>query len=220
MTDRIDQQYSADHCEQYNWRVPPYESPIEQMFGDRLKPLIAPDTVVIGQQPVQTICGRFVLDFAIVCTRHDLVIGVECDGAEFHDPFRDRWRDAMIFATGKVSMIYRFTGSQIHSRRKDAVHDVIRGNPEICTIRTLHQIGVNPFRREYPDGVRFGVCEHGRGIFGLDKYRYAKQTGITRLDDLIAHWMQNTPEGRQRLREQKQREVELENAKSSSWFFE
>jgi very-short-patch-repair endonuclease len=96
------------------------ESPIELSLIESLEKYLAPKTNIIPQYEVQTICGKYRLDFVITCD--DKNIGLECDGKDFHDEWRDEWRDGLILQTGKVDTIYRFRGKDIHCFLQDCIY--------------------------------------------------------------------------------------------------
>jgi len=55
--------------------------------------------------------GEFRFDFIISCNCR--LIGIECDGKQFHIPTRDFYRDAMLLGDGHVDSIYRIRGKDI-----------------------------------------------------------------------------------------------------------
>lgn len=59
----------------------------------------------------QVSVGRFRVDF-MAYLGNGLSFGVECDGAEFHDPFKDGHRDSALVRHHKLPVL-RFTGSDI-----------------------------------------------------------------------------------------------------------
>ncbi len=94
---------------------PPYDSPIENDFAYNIVKYLDKGVIFDKQISVDTVCGRFRLDF--IAHRSRRRIGFECDGKEFHDndvgcSARDRWRDALILETGAVEVIYRFPGKE------------------------------------------------------------------------------------------------------------
>lgn len=99
--------------------APPYDSPIEDELARHLDKYLAPTVAIVPQHPVETLAGRFRLDFALHAAGQRW--GLECDGAEFHDSDRDEWRDAMILATGEVDAIFRFQGKDLVYRATDCV---------------------------------------------------------------------------------------------------
>src|SRR5437868_6129943 len=71
-----------------------FESPIEREFGLALQKYISPGVELLQQLDLPTPWANFRADFAL--RLGDRVVVLECDGAEFHDPSRDEWRDAAI----------------------------------------------------------------------------------------------------------------------------
>ena len=113
--------------------TPPYDSPIEEVFAYAIVKYLDADVDFHTQYPVETLCGRFRLDFvAEVGARK---VGFECDGAEFHDEGHDEWRDAMILGDHKVDAIYRLRGTDIHRRLDDCLHLLARLEPELFSER-------------------------------------------------------------------------------------
>lgn len=90
----------------------PWNSPIEETFKDRLFCFLSFEVELRPQFEVQTQCGNYWLDFAIF---HGIkIIGIECDGKEYHEREYDFWRDSLILGTKKIQDIIRITGHQIH----------------------------------------------------------------------------------------------------------
>jgi hypothetical protein len=100
--------------------LPPYDSPIEDRFVFHFENYAATDLELFPQVQVETLCGRFVLDF-VARTPSGYRVGIECDGRDYHDPGRDEWRDAMILGDEHVDALYRIRGSDIHH----VIHDVL-----------------------------------------------------------------------------------------------
>jgi len=83
------------------------------------------DLVVLHKQfEVETICGKFRVDLAAV--QGTRTVGFECDGKDFHNAFRDDWRDAMILGTGAIDLIYRFRGCDLIYHMNDCLYVVSR----------------------------------------------------------------------------------------------
>lgn len=95
---------------------PPYDSPIEDIFAYNYIKYANEESSLDSQVSVQTLCGRFILDFVLTTTDGSR-IAVECDGQEFHEFSRDEWRDAMILGERHVDAIYRIRGA-------DLVHNI------------------------------------------------------------------------------------------------
>jgi len=73
---------------------PPYESPLEDLFAWNAVKYLGETVAFDKQVEVDTICGKFRLDFLAVSPESR--VAFECDGVEYHEPRRDEWRDAMI----------------------------------------------------------------------------------------------------------------------------
>lgn len=109
--------------------APPYDSPIEEEFARIAVKHLSPDADFIAQHAVDTLCGRFVLDFVVLHEHRR--IAFECDGKEFHDTSRDEWRDAMILGDDRVDVIYRLRGTDIRHRLETCLHLVALRDPHI-----------------------------------------------------------------------------------------
>lgn len=84
------------------------ESILEDRFWGVLLNHVSLGVDVRQQYRVNTSLGQFRLDFCLVTS--DRAVGVECDGVEFHEPFRDEVRDAAILSQSGVDSIWRFPG--------------------------------------------------------------------------------------------------------------
>lgn len=65
------------------------------------------------QYPIITHHGRFRIDFVAI-TASNRIIGIECDGEQYHRGSRDEWRDAAILSAGTVDVIYRIPGRALY----------------------------------------------------------------------------------------------------------
>lgn len=92
---------------------PPYASFIEEFFAWNFAKYVDSSIDVRKQELISTTHGKFYLDFAVDDLNGE-TIGIECDGKDFHDRYRDEWRDALILDSGKVSQIIRITGADIY----------------------------------------------------------------------------------------------------------
>ncbi len=81
-------------------------------FAWNISKYLSKDTTVLKQVPISTIGGNFVLDFVLVNLSLNNKIVVECDGKEFHDANRDKWRDATLLGSGYAEVIYRIRRSE------------------------------------------------------------------------------------------------------------
>ncbi len=111
---------------------PDLESPIEKLFASKIEPLLLHDIELQHQVNIKTLCGTFRLDFMIVINQSQ-VIAIECDGENYHDSWRDQWRDTLILATKKINQIYRIRGTDIYKHRYDYLYSLFRFHPEIFT---------------------------------------------------------------------------------------
>lgn len=102
------------------------ESPIEDRFIRSLRPYLSKDARVLPQYELPG--AR--LDFLIAC--RDRYVGIECDGAAFHEARRDLTRDTRILRRTRISSICRFPGSICNSSRiVDALWQLYLWEPEI-----------------------------------------------------------------------------------------
>ena len=106
---------------------PEAESPIESIFEEAFIKHSAAGVVLERQREFITQLGTFRVDFAI--KQQGLLIGIECDGREFHDSFRDEIRDAVILGEGHLDTMYRFTGPVVYYAAPMAL-EYIRALPE------------------------------------------------------------------------------------------
>lgn len=118
LRDTLAQLHAADGRELPPHYAPPYESPIEQVFAREGQHHWRPDVRVVAQVPVATRLGSFRLDF-MVTAADGWRIGVECDGAAYHDTFRDAFRDAAILGGRSVDSIVRIRGTDLVTRPWD-----------------------------------------------------------------------------------------------------
>jgi hypothetical protein len=112
-----------------------YESPIEDIFAWHITKYLKADVKFYPQFPINTICGKFRLDFVI--GYDDKLIGFECDGLNFHDPYRDLWRDSMILGTKRIDSIFRLRGSDIYRYPNDLLYTIARFYSSIFSSRGL-----------------------------------------------------------------------------------
>ena len=91
---------------------PPYGSPIEDMLAWSFSKHLADGVTLQTQHEIATFAGRFRLDFLATCSER--LIGLECDGAAFHDYTRDMFRDSIILGCSSIAAIYRIGGADIH----------------------------------------------------------------------------------------------------------
>lgn len=95
------------------------ESPLEEFFIHHLEKYISYRAEIVPQYQVSTIAGTFRLDFLLKIGEKK--IGIECDGKDFHNEWKDEWRDALILGSGTIETIYRFRGKDIHTFIDDCI---------------------------------------------------------------------------------------------------
>lgn len=96
------------------------ESPLEVMFIETLEKYLSGKTEIIPQYGIVTLAGKFRLDFLLTVDDHK--IGFECDGKDFHDEWKDEWRDALILGSDHIDTIYRFRGSDLYLNMDDCIY--------------------------------------------------------------------------------------------------
>lgn len=107
-----------------------YESPPEEMLGERICAALAPSANYSAQVSVCTAAGIFRLDMLLVSGKGRRV-GIEVDGREFHDPQRDHWRTVFILCTGKVDVIYRVPAFAAYSNLAGVLAGLAAIEPEM-----------------------------------------------------------------------------------------
>ncbi len=109
------------------------ESPIEWRLFNHIEKYKKEGVKLIPQYPVSTISGNFRIDF--VLKNEIRVIGIECDGEEFHtkdkDDWYDEWRDTLIMVQSDVKNIYRVKGKDIFQNINDLIYFIGKSEPEI-----------------------------------------------------------------------------------------
>lgn len=132
---------------------PPYDSPLEDLFAYTIVKYLDRSVAFAPQVEVNTICGRFRLDF--VAATPAWTVAFECDGAEFHGTSaaasRDEWRDAMILGTGQVDAIYRLPGAGLHHHLQDVLYLIAAVDPVLFDTRghiNLHMLA-SPRARDH-----------------------------------------------------------------------
>jgi len=96
-------------------------SPIEAVLEDLLAKYLTPATRKTAQRPVSTPFGRFRPDFYLVAPETGRVLVIECDGREYHDRLRDKWRDAAMLGCGVVHDLLRIEGKDLRRRPHDVL---------------------------------------------------------------------------------------------------
>jgi len=87
------------------------ESHIEKIFAWGCLKYLHNNINLDSQVEVNTKYGLFRIDF--VLSGSNQKVAVECDGRDFHDGFRDEFRDAILLGEGHFETIYHFRGCDI-----------------------------------------------------------------------------------------------------------
>lgn len=194
---------------------PPYDSPIEDLFAFSAVKYLHEDCQFDKQVEVPTICGTYRLDFLV--TRGGRKMAVECDGKDFHDRYRDEWRDALIFDAGGADVIYRLRGCDLTYHTEDLLYLMARWDSQFFSDRAklnLNKLAADEVKPhgddDFPDGV---TCDYRRPAdrrrdYGISVDRYVRlapqgkrvfwpfypkrvreylAAGYTSLDDMIQH---------------------------------
>lgn len=167
---------------------PEFESPIEKKLYGYLESTFLPTVHIEKQFWVNTICGNFRIDFVIDTEIGK--IGLECDGREYHVIDRDMWRDAMILAGGDIKIMYRFSGSDIHSNNLFCLHNLIINHPDLFKPGAIQAI--------VPDFIpskRRAIARTNCRIYGFGRtfYQFASAKGGGDLDDVMAAYQAEHP---------------------------
>jgi len=109
------------------------ESPIEVLFIETLEKFLSSKVEIIPQYEVMTLVGKFRIDFLL--TIDEKKIAFECDGQDFHDSWRDEWRDALILGGGEIDTIYRFKGKDLHTFLNDCIYLIYHYDKELFNDR-------------------------------------------------------------------------------------
>ena len=112
-----------------------FESELERLFAENVMKYLDDSAKLTSQVEVDTIRGKFRLDFVVQFKEEKCAF--ECDGKEFHNAFRDEWRDAMILGAGAVDAIYRLRGSDLVYHLEDCLYIISKWNPSIFSQRGL-----------------------------------------------------------------------------------
>lgn len=114
----------------------PCDSPIEDICAGHCLKHLRSNSSVDRQVEVDTQHGRFRIDF--VLTAGEKKIAVECDGRDFHNSYRDEFRDAILLGEGRFDTIYHFRGCDLTYYPDDCIWLMSVFNPEFFTERGLY----------------------------------------------------------------------------------
>ncbi|MFL0161566.1 hypothetical protein [Aquirufa salirivi] len=104
--------FSQNQKEKKTIYSPPYDSPIEDELIWHLTKYINPVIEVVPQFEIVTTRANYRLDFALEI--EGKLIGIECDGKDYHNLRRDIWRDVEIINNSQIEEIFRFRGCDIY----------------------------------------------------------------------------------------------------------
>jgi len=115
------------------------ESEPELLFHTVLRRLLQPGARFEPQFNFETRRGCFRADFLMVTPLSERII-VEIDGKQFHDPVRDRFRDAFTLADGHADHVYRFAAETIFRHIWHAVYALYRHHPAAFSSQGIDDI--------------------------------------------------------------------------------
>ncbi len=186
------------------------ESPIEDIFAWHSTKYISDEVTFDNQVWVNTEHGRFRIDFVLSDRKQG--VAVECDGHDFHDAFRDEFRDAILLGEGHFETIYHFRGCDLTYYPEDCLWLISILDPDLFSERgrlnlnQLHKLEfvdsltnresymlrcrtkMEPywfwaFRRNIHQKAKTPNWPHWRVLF-----RFACKHPGTSLDELVSGW--------------------------------
>jgi hypothetical protein len=189
-----------------------FDSKLESLFARRFESHLRTGIELVQQAEVKTLCGSFYLDFVAITpsTR----VAFECDGRDYHDPWRDEFRDAMILGAEAVDSIYRLRGSDLYHHMSDCLYVISIWNPELFDHAEIARLEASSsetikdlsswFRDDDVATTRYGpvneqlgdihvtrrrrVSDHGERFFWKCLYDFAKERGGGKLEKLMAEF--------------------------------
>jgi very-short-patch-repair endonuclease len=120
---------------------PPYDSPIEDEFAYHIVKYLDANVQIIKQYKVKTFCANYRLDF-LLTDNNGWNIGIECDGAKYHNRDKDRIRDTLILGSNAISTIFRINGRNIKNNINDCLWLIANFNPILFSERGLRNLDV------------------------------------------------------------------------------
>lgn len=118
-----------------------YESPAEEILGERFRPLLDSATRFQTQVWVDAPRGPYRLD--ILLTDHrGRRIAIEVDGREFHNAIRDHWRTVFIITAKKADVVYRIQAPDLRANLGGVMAALIAVEPD-CFNRASKTIWEN-----------------------------------------------------------------------------
>lgn len=181
-----------------------YESPIEEYLLDKLRSHLAPGASLDLQVPFETFVQGFRVDALLKYGCES--VAIECDGREFHDPYRDEWRDALLLGHRHVTSVVRFGGANIMDVPLVCLLSLSLWFPDAFTERgrivfagagtQMYSLGGDEsrvFGRYHVGGNTFREFKASRtGTGGREMWRtywsFAYSCGKASLDEIIKKW--------------------------------
>lgn len=185
------------------------ESPIEETFAYECSKYLNDGVSFDSQLEVTTGHGGFRIDF--VLSQPNQRVAVECDGQDFHEPFRDEFRDAILLGEGHFDTIYHFRGCDIFYFPEDCLWIIAREDPPLFSDRgrlqlnQLHKLEIIPILStgesrvlcDWTEPLKRRMRAFRRNRYQYSKhnpawphwktlYRLASQHPYTNLDQLLA----------------------------------
>lgn len=117
---------------------PPYDSPIETVFAWHFHKRLGEQVQMSKQCRFETFAGNFRVDF-VVTDEFGRNIGIETDGRDFHDTWRDEWRDALILGEEHLDAMIRIRGQDIYYHIEDVVYAISQWEPTLFSERGMIQ---------------------------------------------------------------------------------
>lgn len=168
------------------------ESPLEERFIEKLEKYLSPRVSILPQYWVKTIVGNYRIDFVLKIENKK--IAFECDGKNFHDEWKDEWRDGLILGTGEINSIYRFRGCDIHTFLDDCIYLIYHFDKSLFSERytLLAPRLISDEVQEQVVGKMDRWSEHLTVVYkrwGSDDYSDAMQLSVKRRNkDKKGHW--------------------------------
>jgi len=183
------------------------ESPIEEIFARECPKYLDSGVSLECQVGVKTRHERFRIDFVL-----EGVVAVECDGQDFHNFFRDEFRDAILLGEKHFLTIYHFRGRDLTYYPEDCIWLISLEYPGLFSERgchqlnCLHELEIVPYLSEREAIVLRDPANYFRmaWVFRRDTeqksspnpnwpywrglYEFASQHPYVYLDRLIALW--------------------------------
>jgi len=167
----------------------PCESPIEDIFASYCLRHLRGTVSVDRQVEVDTQHGHFRIDF--VLTVGGKKIAVECDGRDFHNRYRDEFRDALLLGGCHFETVYHFRGCDITYWPDDCIWLMSVLDPRLFSERGHRQLGrlhhseVNRIRGEEED-FSYLIWD-GHESFHFWAFRRSRKTASA-FPHLRYHW--------------------------------